>query len=182
MRMRKGQTAMEYLMTYGWAILIIMVVLAVLFYLGVLNPSGLTPNQCTFPAGVTCVTYKLEAITGKLNLDIGQGTGKTIRVDGVFCTSNSTSNFTPSALGKTIAYSPLANVTITSGSHAYVGKTGLAGGLGNVTCTNTEGAALTTDQTAMGTQYIGRVYINYTEVDTGLTRIAVGTLTTKFEA
>ena len=33
----KAQSAMEYLMTYGWAILIIAVVLAVLFSLNVFN-------------------------------------------------------------------------------------------------------------------------------------------------
>jgi len=35
----KGQAAMEYLMTYGWAILIVLVVGAALFYLRVFNPS-----------------------------------------------------------------------------------------------------------------------------------------------
>jgi len=34
----KGQTALEYLITYGWAILVILVVLAVLWYYGVFNP------------------------------------------------------------------------------------------------------------------------------------------------
>jgi len=33
--MRKGQAAMEYLMTYGWAILIIIVVVAALYAMGV---------------------------------------------------------------------------------------------------------------------------------------------------
>jgi len=35
----KGQTALEYLITYGWAILVILVVLAVLWYYGVFNPN-----------------------------------------------------------------------------------------------------------------------------------------------
>jgi hypothetical protein len=40
----KSQSAMEYLMTYGWAILIIAVVLGVLFQLGVFSGSALTPK------------------------------------------------------------------------------------------------------------------------------------------
>ncbi len=40
----KGQSAMEYLMTYGWAILIIAVVLGVLYYLGVFNTANLAPR------------------------------------------------------------------------------------------------------------------------------------------
>ncbi len=42
--MHKSQSAMEYLMTYGWAILIIAVVLGVLFQLGIFSGSALTPK------------------------------------------------------------------------------------------------------------------------------------------
>ena len=38
------QSAMEYLMTYGWAILVIAVVLGVLYSLGVFNPSNFAPK------------------------------------------------------------------------------------------------------------------------------------------
>ncbi len=44
MRRSKQQSAMEYLMTYGWAILIIAVVLAVLFQLGVFSGGNFTPK------------------------------------------------------------------------------------------------------------------------------------------
>ncbi len=40
----RAQSAMEYLMTYGWAILVIAVVLGVLFELGVFNPANLGPR------------------------------------------------------------------------------------------------------------------------------------------
>ena len=40
----KLQSAMEYLMTYGWAILIIAVVLGALFSLGIFNPAFLAPK------------------------------------------------------------------------------------------------------------------------------------------
>ena len=40
----KSQSAMEYLMTYGWAILIIAVVLGALFQLGVFNPMTFAPK------------------------------------------------------------------------------------------------------------------------------------------
>ena len=40
----RTQSAMEYLMTYGWAILIIAIVLGVLYYLGVFNSANLAPR------------------------------------------------------------------------------------------------------------------------------------------
>ena len=47
-----GQSAMEYLMTYGWAILIILIALGALFYLGVFSPS--TPSTCFIQAPFVC--------------------------------------------------------------------------------------------------------------------------------
>src|SRR5487761_2512136 len=40
----RSQSAMEYLMTYGWAILIVAVVLGALFQLGVFSGSSLAPK------------------------------------------------------------------------------------------------------------------------------------------
>ena len=49
--MKKGQAAMEYLMTYGWAILIIIVVVAALYAMGVfkLPGGGMAPCSPCFP-------------------------------------------------------------------------------------------------------------------------------------
>ena len=41
----KGQGALEYLMTYGWAILIIVIIGGSLFALGVFNPSSWSSNK-----------------------------------------------------------------------------------------------------------------------------------------
>ncbi|MEM3555855.1 MAG: hypothetical protein QXF56_04015 [Candidatus Micrarchaeia archaeon] len=173
MRMRKGQTAMEYLMTYGWAILIIMVVLAVLFYLGVLTPP--VPSQCTFPAGITCTTTKLHAGSGHLTLEIGQGTGHSITVTGVTCTQNTSQAYATSGAILYTDYSGDPNITIASGSKGFVAKPGTF----NVTCTDADGSSV---DTSIGAQYNGRIYINYTEADTKIQRIAVGTFSARFEA
>lgn len=45
--MQKGQGAIEYLMTYGWALLVIVVVGAALYAAGVLNPASYVANKCT---------------------------------------------------------------------------------------------------------------------------------------
>ena len=44
---KKGQSALEYLMTYGWALVVIVIVIAALFAFGVFN----TPKQCTATGG-----------------------------------------------------------------------------------------------------------------------------------
>ena len=47
MSMKKAQSAMEYLMTYGWAILIVIIVAAALYALGIFNPATYTGNIAT---------------------------------------------------------------------------------------------------------------------------------------
>jgi hypothetical protein len=60
--MRKAQAAMEFLMTYGWAILIVLVVVAALFFLGVLNPK--TGNNCIPVAPFASCDLKASSIAG----------------------------------------------------------------------------------------------------------------------
>ena len=50
--MRKGQAAMEFLMTYGWAILIVLAAIGALAYFGVLSPNKLLPERTVFQAPV----------------------------------------------------------------------------------------------------------------------------------
>ncbi len=66
---RKAQSAMEYLMTYGWAILIIAVVLGALFQLGVFNAGTFAPRA---PPG-TCQVFRPD----------GPNTAQFINLEGV---------------------------------------------------------------------------------------------------
>ena len=71
-----SQSAMEYLMTYGWAILIIAVVLAALFELGVFNPMTFAPKappgscQVVRPEGVG--TTNFISLSGECNGELPQ--------------------------------------------------------------------------------------------------------------
>ena len=55
---------MEYLMTYGWAILVIVIVLAALLYLGVFNLSNKVPDVCTFQVGLQCSAWRVSYNAG----------------------------------------------------------------------------------------------------------------------
>ena len=52
----RGQAATEFLMTYGWTVLIIMIVVALLFALGVFDIK--TPNTCYTPEPYRCLDVK----------------------------------------------------------------------------------------------------------------------------
>ena len=56
----KGQAAMEFLMTYGWAILVVLAAIAALAYFGVLSPEKFLPQKCVLEPGLACIAHKVE--------------------------------------------------------------------------------------------------------------------------
>ena len=79
---RSGQAAMEFLMTYGWAILVVLIVIGALAYFGVLNPQSFLPKRCNLGPGLTCVDSKLAA-AGSLDIIISNGLGNAIKITGI---------------------------------------------------------------------------------------------------
>ncbi|HDP74184.1 MAG TPA: hypothetical protein ENN46_04510 [Candidatus Woesearchaeota archaeon] len=55
--MRKAQAAMEYLMSYGWAIIVVLIVFGAFVYAGVLRPLALVPDKCIAPSGFFCESF-----------------------------------------------------------------------------------------------------------------------------
>jgi len=76
---KKAQAAMEFLMTYGWAILVVLVVIGALSYFGVLSPATLLPEKCTFPVSISCVDHSVSDGTITLVLQNGAGRDMWIR-------------------------------------------------------------------------------------------------------
>ena len=72
----RSQSAMEYLMTYGWAILIIAVVLAALFELGVFNPMTFapkaSPGSCQVMRPEGAGTTNFISLEGECNGELPQ--------------------------------------------------------------------------------------------------------------
>ncbi len=76
---------MEFLMTYGWAILVVLVVIGALAYFGVLSPSTLLPEKCTFPVGLMCNDFYVGLEPGGQNtvqLMLQNGAGRDILIRG----------------------------------------------------------------------------------------------------
>src|SRR5271157_4413364 len=71
----KAQSAMEYLMTYGWAILIISVVLAALFSLGVFSTSTFINTSCIPASGYYCNISQYTHGNANIIITVGQSGG-----------------------------------------------------------------------------------------------------------
>jgi len=72
---KKGQAAMEFLMTYGWAILVVLIAIGALAYFGVLNPSRFLPNSCTVSNQFACETGDFLANSSGVTIILRNGRG-----------------------------------------------------------------------------------------------------------
>ena len=86
---RKGQAAMEFLMTYGWALLVVLVAIGALAFFGVLNPGQFLPSSCTITPGISCDDFTANTTTVNVVLRNGMGDGLNsvnLTADGAACT------------------------------------------------------------------------------------------------
>ena len=91
---KRGQAAMEFLMTYGWAILAAIIAIAVLAYFGVFSPGKYMSNICTIAAPGSCDEYSIT--TSGITLVIRNGLGDIMAVSSVNVTGcGSTASVTP---------------------------------------------------------------------------------------
>ncbi|MBI4158928.1 hypothetical protein HY500_01570 [Candidatus Woesearchaeota archaeon] len=90
---KKSQAAMEFLMTYGWAIMIVLIGIGALFFLGVFNPS--TPSTCNIASPFICQDVRIIDTGGAANFiifrfastNIDSATINTITLNGIACGS-----------------------------------------------------------------------------------------------
>jgi len=74
---KRAQAALEFLITRGWVILIILVVVGALVF-GVLSPDMFFPERCILPAGITCLDHKVSPPRVVLSLQNNLGYSLTI--------------------------------------------------------------------------------------------------------
>ncbi|MGC8567850.1 MAG: hypothetical protein ACP5RP_02090 [Candidatus Micrarchaeia archaeon] len=150
------QSAIEYLTTYSWAILIIAVVLAALYSLGLFNASTYVQSVCSLPAGeFSCSNIEFNQ-SGTLLFTLYQNTQSPMNITGIGCGTNQTPKI--SAIKPQIMLQPGRSVTIAVS--CYSGTTKYTGGMGSI--------------------FNGYLAINYTENNIPI--IISGALTAKVNA
>jgi len=61
---RKGQAAAEYLVTYGWALLALVVIIAIILSTGVFNPSYFISEECVLQPDIACTGHQMYRTGG----------------------------------------------------------------------------------------------------------------------
>lgn len=92
---RKGQSALEYLMTYGWAILIIIIVGGVLYYYGVFSPSKLVGDSKVGFSKIQVDTWAVDVPNQDLELILENRAGKQVNITSIKVGAATAYAFTP---------------------------------------------------------------------------------------
>jgi hypothetical protein len=171
----KAQSAMEYLMTYGWAILIISVVLGALFGLGVFSSGTFISTSCVPSSGYQCSSPTLLN-TGYLTFTYGQSTGitefnsyVTVASQGASLNGAGFPSFSSGLSVNTPAWAVVNGVTYSSGSSNTL----------TILLTN---AMVPGGWSTLGDAFSGSVWVNYsTASGAGAATVAakVATMTAK---
>ncbi len=168
---KKAQSAMEYLMTYGWAILIIAIVLAALFSLGVFSSSSFLGTTCVASSGYLCQSPLLHA--GSLTFTFGQSTGTSWTSADVFFIASGSAAPTYSTMPAASGCFDVVSGGLASGQTTTVTANAPAPGGSSTTCG-------TTFVTTAGTSYSGSVWVAFqtasTSSDVLLSQVATMTL------
>lgn len=153
------QAAVEYLSTYGWALLIIAVAAVVLFYLNVFNPQP--QSNCVLPAGFQCTSLYMGT-NGILYATLTQTTGTPVNITAASCNKNSTLT---SWITQNVLNPPSNQFQVGIGGSATL----------SLKCY----AANTVYSAGAGSQYRGYLIINYTEDNSYLPHTIYGAITIK---
>jgi hypothetical protein len=156
----KFQAAVDFLMSYGIALIIIIIAVSVIYKVGVLNPTA-APVSCTPFPGFSCGLFAINS-SGALTINIGQATGGPIIIHGVACSS---------AINGTTNGPAYGNIYVTSNTAYYPYNAYPQGALQNgielysgssinlyANCYNSAGIA----SGKLGNAFIGYVWLNYT--------------------
>jgi len=150
----KLQSAMEYLMTYGWAILIIVVVFVALYGLDVFKPGNFLSSQCLLPAGFACKNLYMYS-NGILFINLMQATSTPINITAYGCNTNNT------VVNMQTPNNPPSNqVTMQIGANYTFA----------VKCYS--GASVFSGTPGQG--FNGYLILNYTNLETGFPQTAIG--------
>ena len=87
--MKKSQAALEFLTTYGWAFMVIILMIGTLAYFGVLSPQKIVPGRCNFDSEIGCIDYAIA--NNGLGLKLRNNAGEPIIVDAISAATDKTS-------------------------------------------------------------------------------------------
>jgi hypothetical protein len=160
----KLQTAIEFFITYGWAFILISIVLFFLFASGYFNPSNYSGQECIITSGFNCLSFYMPA-NGILFVNLQQSLNNPINITALGCNENGSlaimqKPYNPNYPSSNQIFMPIGS-NYTFGIACYAGTSRFSGNPGTV--------------------FSGVLLVNYTDEVTKLPGAAVGRVIVKIE-
>ncbi|MFH1641420.1 MAG: hypothetical protein ABIC04_00815 [Nanoarchaeota archaeon] len=93
--MKKAQAAMEFLMTYGWAILVVLIAIGALMYF--IKPTDILPEKCIITTGSGLFCDKWGASAGQIDLKIKNALNEQLTITTASYIGDGTNQCAPAA-------------------------------------------------------------------------------------
>ncbi|MEM0074331.1 MAG: hypothetical protein QW091_02380 [Candidatus Micrarchaeaceae archaeon] len=168
------QAAIDFLMSYGIALIVISIAIAVIVKISFLTPV-LSTSTCSPAPGFACQSYAINT-SGVLTINLAQAIGTPIVVHGLSCSSlaNSTGNrpmFGNIYVTNSVAYYP-TNSAPGTGINMYSGTAQSF----SVYCYGPGGI----DKGPVGNSFIGYLWLNYTVPMYGYTTQEIASINLRY--
>ncbi|MDE1845825.1 MAG: hypothetical protein KGH53_00880 [Candidatus Micrarchaeota archaeon] len=172
----RAQAAVDFMLSYGIAFMVILIAIAVIFKTGLLNPL-IIPPSCSALPGFSCSQYSINATTGILTFTFAQATGGTITIQGLSCSSQKNSTGDKPRYG---------NIYTKSNTIFYPANYDPANIITNLPTTTSEtvkmycynGGGKATG--ALGNAFFGYIWLNYTISGYGAVTQEIASITGKY--
>ncbi|MBU1975326.1 MAG: hypothetical protein KKG59_02885 [Nanoarchaeota archaeon] len=79
---KRGQAAIEYLITYGWVVMIVLIIVGIGFYFGILKPTQFIEESCTSAPQIPCIDAAIGR-DGWILINVQNSLGDTINITDV---------------------------------------------------------------------------------------------------
>jgi uncharacterized protein (UPF0333 family) len=151
---KKGQAALDFMMTYGWAIVLVVIIAVAMFAMGLFDPSNFIGSKAAGFAGATVTGWSMDS-AGTFTIKVINNVGNPISLTGINVT-----------IGSTSINIPVSNATIAVSENSGI-------------LTSTTGAF---GAQAPNSGYTAKVNIKYTDMNANFPYVSSGTLTAKVVA
>ena len=153
---------MEFLMTYGWAILVVLAAIGALAYFGVLSPDKFLPDKCTAAPPFSCTQYKLT--TSNVNFILSANAGTDITLNALSLSCDGTNFAAPTTIQP-------GYVLIANGNPINLTWTVASGAIANTGCGNI----------ATGNKFKGTYNMTYTKSGETVSHTSTGSIQVRVE-
>lgn len=90
---KRAQSALEFLTTYAWAFIVMIIVISTIAYFGILRPQKILPDRCSFGVEFSCLDHKISSTDNQLKIKLKNNIASPITISAISLSSESATKY-----------------------------------------------------------------------------------------